>query len=70
MTFTASQIKALPAPSVKKLLRERGYTFMDVARRMNRSHALISRVVRKQAVSAPVLVEIARMLSEPQGKTA
>jgi hypothetical protein len=64
MSYTATHIKQMPAPSVKKLLRERGYTLTDVARRMARSHALVSRVVRKQAVSEPVLREIARILNE------
>jgi predicted transcriptional regulator len=63
MSYTATLIKRLPAPSVKKLLRDRGYTLTDVAKRMDRSHALVSRVVRKEAQSEPVWREIAQMLN-------
>lgn len=64
MTYTTTHIKQMPAPTVKKLLRERGHNFSTVARLLDRSHALISRVVRKQAVSEPVLRAIARILND------
>jgi transcriptional regulator with XRE-family HTH domain len=64
MSHTPQTVKQLPSPSVKKLLREHGYTLMDVARRMKRSHSLVSRVVSKKATSEPVLEKIAEMLNE------
>jgi uncharacterized protein YerC len=62
--ITPDHIKSLPAPSIRKLLREHGYTYMAVARRMGRSHALVSRVVNKKAKSSHVWAVVAEMLNE------
>ena len=70
MSHTVQSIKALPAPTVKKLLRERGFTLTDVARRLDRVPSLVSRVVRKEAKSDPVWTAIAAMLNEPRRKAS
>ncbi len=66
MAYTAEDIKTLPAPSVKKLLREAGYTMADVARRRGVSKSLVSRVVRKKHPSAPVWEDVAWCLNHPK----
>lgn len=66
MTYTVTQIKSLPAPSVKKLLRERGWNLSTVAARRDISQSLVSRVIRKQVTSAPVLEDIAWCLNHPR----
>jgi transposase-like protein len=64
MTLSVTHIKALSAPSVKRLLRKRGLTMSDVARAIDRHPSLISRVVRKQAESQLVWVQIAKMVND------
>lgn len=70
MTYTVSHIRALPAPSIKKLLREAGYTLSDVAARRVVAPSLVSRVVRKQVTSLPVLEDIVHCLNHPRAKEA
>jgi len=65
-THTASRVKQLPAPTVKKLLRAAGYSLIDVARLNKRHHSLVTRVVRKQSVSEPVWARIAWCLNHPK----
>ena len=63
----ASQVKQLPAPTVKRLLREEGYTMLEVARmEPARHHSLVTRVVRKQSVSNRVWERIAWCLNNPK----
>jgi hypothetical protein len=67
VTHTASQVKQLPAPTVKKLLREAGYTMVEVARmKPARHHSLVTRVVKKQSVSGEVWKRIAWCLNHPK----
>lgn len=54
------------APTVKRLLRERGYNLTDVARLAGVHKTLVSRVVRKQATSARVWTVIEELLREPE----
>ena len=70
VTYTATSIKTLRAPTVKRLLRERGYSMRDVARNLGISHSVVSRAVRKKTTSTPALVEIARLLNQPERQTA
>ena len=70
MNHNADEIKAMPAPSVKKLLRARGYTFSDVARRLDCVPSHVSRTVRKQSSSDRVWAEIAAMLNESRRKAS
>ena len=62
----ASRIKALPAPSVKRLLRTAGYTMSDVARLNRRHHSLVWRVIRKQSKSDAVWQRIAWCINHPK----
>ena len=55
-------IRTLPAPTIKRLLREAGSNLSDIARRRKIHPSIVSRVVRKQVTSAPVWEEIARVL--------
>jgi hypothetical protein len=66
MTYTVSHIKTLPAPTVKKLLREAGHNLSTVARRRQVAPSLVSRVVRKQVTSLPVLEDIVWALNHPR----
>lgn len=56
MDHNLTQIKSLPAPSVKKLLRERGFRYptVQMARIAGCNPSHVSRVIRKQATSDPV----------------
>jgi hypothetical protein len=65
-THSATRIKTLPAPSVKRLLREAGYTMSDVARLNRRHHSLVWRVIRKQSKSDAVWARIAWCLDHPR----
>lgn len=65
MSYSTDTIRQLPAPTVKRLLRERGYTLSRVAREMKRTHALVSRVVSKQSTSERVWDRIARIVNGP-----
>lgn len=70
-THTASQVKQLPAPTVKRLLREAGYSMADVARMDPPRHfSLVTRVVKKQSVSDPVWERIAWCLNNPKKAVA
>lgn len=66
-TLTASQVKRFPAPTVKRLLREAGYTMVAVARMdPPRHYSLITSVVKKRSVSRPVWERIAWCLNNPR----
>jgi hypothetical protein len=65
VTHNVTHIKRLPAPTVKKMLREAGHSYSSVARRRNRPPSLVSRVVRKQATSAPIWDDIVWALAHP-----
>ena len=66
-THSVTHIKRLPAPTVKRLLREAGHNYSSVARRRNLFPSLVSRVVRKQAISTPVWEDIVWALNHPNG---
>lgn len=68
VTYTVTYLKSLPAPSVRKLLREAGYTLRDVGRskRPRCSHSIVSRTIRKQVSSEPVWAAIAHCLNHPK----
>lgn len=57
-------ISKLPAPSVRKLLREAGRNMSDIARHLRIHPSVVSRVVAKKASSAPVWEEIARVIGK------
>jgi hypothetical protein len=65
MTHSVSHIKTLPAPTVKRLLREAGHSYSSVAKRRDVEPSLVSRVVRKQAISKPVWDDIVWALAHP-----
>jgi hypothetical protein len=66
-THDVTRIKALPAPSVKRLLREAGYNMSDVARLKPLRHpSLVWRVIRKQSTSDAVWQRIAWCLNHPR----
>jgi hypothetical protein len=65
-TVTVSHIKRLSAPTVKRLLREAGHNYSSVAERRDLWPSLVSRVVRKQAISAPVWEDIVWALNHPR----
>lgn len=60
-----SHIKGLPAASVKKMLRARGFRYpvVAVARLAGVTPGLVSRVIRKLAVSERVWQVIADMIA-------
>lgn len=66
MTYTVTQMKALPAPTVKRLLREVGHNLTSVARRRQVAPSLVSRVVSKQVSSRPVWEDIVWALNHPR----
>lgn len=65
-THDATRIKTLPAPSVKRLLRQAGYTMSDVARLNDRHPSLVWRVIRKQSKSKKVWARVAWCLAHPR----
>jgi len=64
MTHTIDDIRHMRAASVNKLLRERGLTQGDIAKRRGVDPSLVSRVIRKQAVSEAVLEDIVILLNK------
>lgn len=64
-THSVSSLKSLPAPSVKRLLRRAGHSYASVSRRRQIAPSLVSRVVRKQAISTPVWEDIVWALNHP-----
>lgn len=65
-THNVTHIKSLPAPTVKRMLREAGHNYSSVARRRKRRPSLVSRVVRKQATSALVWEDVLWALAHPR----
>jgi len=55
----------MPAPTVKRLLREAGHTLRSVAARRQVAPSLVSRVVSKQVTSRPVLEDLAWAMNNP-----
>lgn len=70
ITYTVAHAKSLPAPTVRKLLRERGLTMADVARAHGCAHSVVSRVVRKQVTSNPVWTSLVAMLNKQELKAS
>lgn len=71
MSHQPSQLKTLPAPTVKRLLREAGWSMADVAAiKPARNRSLVARVVRKQIVSEPIWARIAWCLDHPRRDVA
>jgi len=68
VTQSVTHIKRLSAPTVKRLLREAGHNYSSVARRRGVFPSLVSRVVRKQAISAPIWEDIVWALNHPNGR--
>jgi hypothetical protein len=66
MAYTLEYIKGLPAPSVKKLLREANHNLSSVARRRQIAPSIVSRVVSRQVTSWPVWEDIVWALNHPQ----
>ena len=68
VTYTVTYLKTLPAPSVRKLVREAGYTLREVGRRKRPpcSHSIVSRTIRKHVASEPVWEAIAFCLNHPK----
>lgn len=68
VTYTVTYLKSLPAPSVRKLVREAGYTLREVGRRKRPacSHSIVSRTIRKQVASEPVWQALADCLNRPK----
>jgi hypothetical protein len=71
MSHQATQLKTLPAPTVKKLIRDAGWTMTAIAAlKPPRNRSLVARVVRKQIVSDPVWERIAWCLNHPRTTVA
>jgi hypothetical protein len=66
VTYTVEEVKRLPAPSVKRLLRQAGYSVRSVGQRRQISHSVVSRVIRKQVSSLPVWQDIVWALNHPR----
>jgi hypothetical protein len=67
MSVLADQLKTLPAPTVKKRLREAGWNMALVAAvAPARSPSLVQRVIRKEIPSAPMWERIAWCLANPR----
>jgi hypothetical protein len=66
MTHTVSEVKQKSAPSVKKLLREAGYSLSDVAARRGKDPSAVSRVVRKHATSDLIWADVVWCLNHPK----
>lgn len=64
--YTAAYIKSLPTGTIKRLLREAGYTQRDVARHHGCSHVNINRVIRKRMSSGPVWESVVFLLNRPR----
>ena len=64
--YTTTYIKALPTGTIKRLLREAGYSQSDVARYHGCSHVNVNRVIRKQMNSAPVWESLVFLLNRPK----
>lgn len=66
MAHTVADIQTRPAPSVKRLLRQAGYTLADVARRRACDPSAVSRTIRKQATSAGIWAAVVWCLNHPK----
>lgn len=66
MPYNVGQVKALPAPTVKKLLREAGYNLRHVADLGGVSQALVSLVVRKHTKSEKVWTIVTALINHPR----
>jgi hypothetical protein len=66
--YTVGYLKTLPVQTLKKMLREAGYTQREVGRlkRPPCSHVSVNRVIRKQQSSQPVWEQIAWCLNHPK----
>lgn len=62
-TYSVAYLKKTKAQTIKRLLREAGYTQRDVARTHGCSHVVVNRTIRKKDASDPIWRTIARMLS-------
>lgn len=70
MQYTVPYTKSLPAPSIKKLLREAGWNLSTVAARRGVAPSIVSRVVRKQLQSGPVWEDVVWCLNNPRQEDA
>ena len=68
--YTTAYIKSLPTGTIKRMLREAGYTQRDVARYHGCSHVNVNRVIRKQMNSRPVWESVVFLLNRPKQQEA
>jgi hypothetical protein len=68
--YTTAYIKRLPTGTIKRMLREAGYTQRDVARYHGCSHVNVNRVIRKQMTSDPVWKSLVFLLNRPKREVA
>ena len=67
MSHHSAHLKTLPAPTLRKMLREAGWSLAAVAAvEPRRDPTLVVRVVRKQIVSDPMWERIAWCLNHPR----
>lgn len=67
MSHDVSHVRTLPAPTVKKMLRDAGWSLSRVAAiKPARHRTLVVRVVRKQIVSDPMWRRIEWCLQHPR----
>ena len=66
MTHTVTEVKQKSAPSVKKLLREAGYSLTDVAARRDVYPSAVSRTIRKRATSDLIWGDVVWCLNHPK----
>ena len=64
--YSIAYIKALPTGTIKRLLREAGYTQRDVARYHGCFYVNVNRVIRKQMTSGPVWESVVFLLNRPK----
>ena len=70
MTYTRAYIKTLPAPSIRKLLREAGWTQKAIAERHGCRQSVVSHLVRKGIESGPLWDTISWCLNHPKNGRA
>ena len=67
-TYTVPYIKSLPAPRIRKLVREAGYTLREIGRLKKPpvAHSVVGRTIRKQIASDPVWDALVHCLNHPK----
>ena len=62
--YTVAYLKTLPAPTLKRLLRQAGESQRSVARYHGCSHVTVNKTIRRQITSQPVWLALAAVLNK------